>query len=664
MQRDVDAILCTQKEQAQALVEIISQLNILTKHAENDVQESSQDAAAASGSTKSAPVPRSMSHAEDEVASFLEDEEVRQLLVQDKAFERILARLQAAKELNNATVEPKKTVFHPESRIVNIWEISLICVLAWTCVIVPLKLAFDDWFASAAWRTLDVVIDTFFLWGVAFNFFIGYRRDDGGMVELDRRKIAKRYLKGWFFIDSVSSIPFDSMDTWGLRIPSIFKLNKVLRILRLFKAINRLCRSKMIANFTKKYMFFINPAVIRLFELVMVVILIWHYIGCLWWYVARESGMPTETRLLVLQIVGDVSELPNGLVQYLAAFYWATMMTTGLNVAAGPGNSAGQISYEILVTFLGICMQAYILGAASSEIANMDATSKLRRQKLESIKSHLRYLRVPAFLTLPIIEFYETLFAKKATFDESDILKDMPSSLKVQLAVVLNEEFLKKVPFFQFLEPRIIATLVLCLRSRVYLPFETVIHQGDVGIALFFIRAGGAEVLKQGAGEGDDEMIVTRLHEFACFGEQSFLLRQPSMATVRSIGYSEIMWLVRSDFEAVCEMFPALKVHVLGVQKELNRNYHKLRAREAVLAQRNGGCTSPSRGSVTQLGASSKFKAARAIEASSKKLEISRSSTNNGRKAASALTASAPQVAPWKLNEGAAEQQSTTSGAS
>ena len=133
-----------------------------------------------------------------------------------------------------------------------------------------------------------------------------------------------------------------------------------------------------------------------------------------------------------------------------------------------------------------------MLGAAASEIANMDATSKMRRQKLEAIKSHLRYLRVPGFLTVPIMEFYETLLSKKQALDDNDILcaasaartmppepctpgrtwplpslapltlpytplilpllplpdvrrKDMPSSLKVQLAVVLNEDFLKKV---------------------------------------------------------------------------------------------------------------------------------------------------------------------------------------------------------------------------
>ena len=54
----------------------------------------------------------------------------------------------------------------------------------------------------------------------------------------------------------------------------------------------------------------------------------------------------------------DRDELPSGFLQYMAAFYWATMMTTGLNVAIGPGEREGPILYEVFVTFLGICMQA------------------------------------------------------------------------------------------------------------------------------------------------------------------------------------------------------------------------------------------------------------------------------------------------------------------
>ena len=44
-------------------------------------------------------------------------------------------------------------------------------------------------------------------------------------------------------------------------------------------------------------------------------------------------------------------------MHYLASFYWAVMMSTGLNVAIGPGLRGGQIVYECVITFFGVCLQ-------------------------------------------------------------------------------------------------------------------------------------------------------------------------------------------------------------------------------------------------------------------------------------------------------------------
>jgi hypothetical protein len=85
-----------------------------------------------------------------------------------------------------------------------------------------------------------------------------------------------------------------------------------------------------------------------------------------------------------------------------------------------------------------------MLGATASEIANMDAADSARRQRLTSIKQHLRSLRVPTFLRVQIMEYYE----RETTMNESqqgDVIRDMPSSLKVQLAVTLNADFLRQV---------------------------------------------------------------------------------------------------------------------------------------------------------------------------------------------------------------------------
>ena len=144
-------------------------------------------------------------------------------------------------------------------------------------------------------------------------------------------------------------------------------------------------------------------------------------------------------------------------------------------------------------------------------------------------------------------------------------------------------------------------------------PSEAVLHHGDVSHALYFIRTGQAAVYKprnsrnsspvilpipgknelrstsdgdSGAGikliEEDMERVAV-LDRGAAFGEQSFMSELPSTATVRVINYSEIMRLWKSEFEAVVVMYPALRMHMLGVQRELRMSYRAKEAREQFL---------------------------------------------------------------------------------
>eukprot|EP00966_Prymnesium_polylepis_P306834 7090398-Prymnesium_polylepis.1 len=69
--------------------------------------------------------------------------------------------------------------------------------------------------------------------------------------------------------------------------------------------------------------------------------------------------------------------------------------------------------------------QAYMLGAAASEIAKMDAKEAHRTRKLDAIKQYLLSLRVPSFLRRPIMEYYENLYMRD--YDDTGILNNMPS---------------------------------------------------------------------------------------------------------------------------------------------------------------------------------------------------------------------------------------------
>ena len=506
----------------------------------------------------------------DGVVLSLDDPEVRQLLQQEKTLEVMLGKLSVARRQHERTKAKNSDrgrirTLHPDGRFRSYWNLLMLLFLAFSSVLAPMRIAWPNLVDSAMMDVCDVLIDVVFVGGVVINFFTGYRAD--GAVVMNKGHIARNYLRGWFTIDAISSIPFESLIVFtGVYLHPVLTMNKLLRLLRLFKIMRFLRQSKTITKY-------VDATLIRLFELVLFLLLFWHYVGCLWWYIGDDRSIVERGLVLgynpTVGVPGE--EVYPVSIQYLASFYWAIMMTTGLNTAIGPGQRSGQIVYECIVSFMGVCMQAYMLGAAAAEIAKMDSKDARRKAKLDAIKQCLASLRVPLFLRSPIMEYYENLYLRDS--DDLSTLSDMPSSLKVQMAVTLNAEFVRSVSYFSNLDAQVIATLVLCLRSRIYMPMEIVIQQGEESRALFFVRSGTVQVIKDTNQDGEEGQIIATLEEHACFGEQSFLLGTEALASVRAKHYSEIMRLWRIDFDAIVNMFPALRVHMVGVQRELQQQY-------------------------------------------------------------------------------------------
>lgn len=68
---------------------------------------------------------------------------------------------------------------------------------------------------------------------VVINFFLCYH-DEKGVMITDRHQIAKNYLTGFFFMDFVSSIPYQLL---GAGFGGGGKLLKILKLPRIYKMI-------------------------------------------------------------------------------------------------------------------------------------------------------------------------------------------------------------------------------------------------------------------------------------------------------------------------------------------------------------------------------------------------------------------------------------------
>ncbi len=116
----------------------------------------------------------------------------------------------------------------------------------------PLKIAFEDSVSNTG-IIIDMIIDSFFMIDVLLTFFTGYRdTNEGGMVVLNPRKIAMRYLKTWFIIDLTASFPWQLLEILTsinnflyLKLLRIFRL---LQLLKYFKLIKTKSKRKCLIN--------------------------------------------------------------------------------------------------------------------------------------------------------------------------------------------------------------------------------------------------------------------------------------------------------------------------------------------------------------------------------------------------------------------------------
>lgn len=105
---------------------------------------------------------------------------------------------------------------------------------------------------SGFWLWVNRSIDIIFFIDMLVTFNSAVFDKYFNIIE-DRKQIAKRYLKSWFFVDLVSIIPFEiflgninDMNSMIkiVRIGRLYKLMKLSKLLKLFKIIQM--RSKLL----------------------------------------------------------------------------------------------------------------------------------------------------------------------------------------------------------------------------------------------------------------------------------------------------------------------------------------------------------------------------------------------------------------------------------
>lgn len=152
-----------------------------------------------------------------------------------------------------------KGVIHPFSTFRWYWDILLIMFISMHVILLPVSIAFLSDDLSLHWLILNGISDCIFLIDIFLNFKTGFiDPNNNDEVILDKKIIRRKYVRSWFVIDLVSSLPFDYayfIASSSSTQQTLIKASRALRILKLAKLLSllRLLRVSRLVRYIKRF---------------------------------------------------------------------------------------------------------------------------------------------------------------------------------------------------------------------------------------------------------------------------------------------------------------------------------------------------------------------------------------------------------------------------
>ena len=162
-----------------------------------------------------------------------------------------------------------------------------------------------------------------------------------------------------------------------------------------------------------------NQGLVRVAQLMLMLLLMSHWAGCVWWIVSEldtdAASLPDDTWMPPWGALWWIRSQPFG-TQYAQSLMWGAAIMTTLTPFEVKGHTATESIFTVVLMFAGLFINIFVIAATTNALAHMDARWLEGQQKVETISKYLVYKRVPAKLSERIVAFYEY---QNSRFDQS-----------------------------------------------------------------------------------------------------------------------------------------------------------------------------------------------------------------------------------------------------
>ena len=438
-------------------------------------------------------------------------------------------------------------VLDPSTKHYRRWDFMTFTALVFTAVVTPVEVGFFTDIRFDALFFVNRFVDAVFISDIFIQFVLAYPDPNRGNILIKSSPmIVKRYLRTWFFIDFVSSVPFDAL----AMIPSATFLSqfKPLRLVRLLKLARVAKLKRILARWEAYAVFAVSYATLSVLKLSAMLAVFAHWSACLWGLAANPSFVGEDAwswirkrrRYMVDDLGKPTFRAGNAFHKYAASLYFSIYTMIGLGYGDVTATTHSETIVVVLIMVSSAIFWAFMIGNFCNVVQTMDAQETSYRQRMDDLNYMMEDRKFPLGLRNRCRMYLVNSKEHQRTAGYGRIEDLFSTELKGEVAATNNERWLKSIWYMSDLSYDFVIELSHNIDSMMFAPAEPI----NVLDSLFIIQSGIAarkgRVLPKGSVWGCDFIL-----------EDANLIDRVCAA---ALSYASVAYLTRDDvFQILAE---------------------------------------------------------------------------------------------------------------
>ena len=413
-----------------------------------------------------------------------------------------------------------KRVLLPWAPLRMTWDCIGFAMITYTSVVVPIQVSFASEIEPPFLLMLaDGIIDLFFVFDIILNLHTAYVTDAGTRLVYDKTKIRRHYVRTWFIVDLLASVPWEialftfyevvygrEFNSTTATIPEVsvdvgsgeaaldlagtareklgaLKLLKLVKIFRMGRVID------LVLGLLKRV-----GSMAKIVLLVAMLSMVTHWLCCQWYLLTRRAAGEGRWR--------DDNDAPglDAFVYEQHAFYFYTILMAIMGDNIGPTDRV-EVVFVGFCVFLGACVNAVVFAQVAFLVSQMSAASAYHANRMAQVNRALIRVGARRKTADRVRAYYEYRWRCHRDHEVEKFVTTLPAQLRSDVSCLLHWRLIRRCPLFGAADRRLVAAVTTTLKPEVYLPSEFILVAGYLSSCMYFISKGKVLVVERPADE-------------------------------------------------------------------------------------------------------------------------------------------------------------------